>query len=128
MTKKVAVAACSGMSPNGLITRVSCDDTNKENPQVISICMGATSGERTGFRDLIKKYPIIAVNGCDGSCVNSILKQRNVDVIDSINVNEELSKTEYHANDTSRLDNDGEICVDIIKNILNKKIVKILEK
>ena len=37
MTKKVAVAACSGMSPNGLITRVSCDDTNTYYLRVLEI-------------------------------------------------------------------------------------------
>lgn len=128
MEKKIAVAACSGMSPNGLVSRVSCDDTNKENPHVISICMGATSGERTGFHELIKKYPIIAVNGCNGACVNSILKQRNTYPVDTINVDEELNKTKYHANDTSRLDNDGEVCVSIIKEILNNKIKENLKE
>jgi uncharacterized metal-binding protein len=62
--KKVALAACSGMSPNGLITRAACSDTVENSENIISICMGATSADREGFRKLIKKYPIIAVNGC----------------------------------------------------------------
>ena len=50
MVDKIAIAACSGMSPNGLVSRVACDDISKENNQVISICICATSGDRTGFR------------------------------------------------------------------------------
>lgn len=122
MVNKIAIAACSGMSPNGLISRVACDDISKENEGIISICMGATSGDRTGFRKLINKYPIVAVNGCDGSCVNKILKQRGVDVIETININEELSQKDCLANDTSRLDEIGENCVNVIKEVLIDKI------
>lgn len=122
MVDKIAIAACSGMSPNGLVSRVACDDISKENNQVISICISATSGDRTGFRKLIKKYPIIAFNGCDGSCVNKILKQRDVDVLETINVNDELYQRNCLANDTSRLDDNGEKCVNIIKEILIDKI------
>ena len=64
---KVALAGCSGMSPHGLITRVACSDAVEESDNLISICMSATSADREGFRELIKKYPIIAVNGCENS-------------------------------------------------------------
>lgn len=122
MSEKIALAACSGMSPNGLISRVSCDDISKKEPQVISICMGATSGDRTGFKEMIKKYPIITVNGCDGACANKILSDRGVKSIETINVNEELNKTNHKANDTSRLDDEGEKCVETIKKIAYEKI------
>lgn len=124
MSEKIAIAPCSGMSPNGLISRVVCDDLSNENENVVSICMGATSGDRTGFRQLIKKYPIIAINGCDGACVNKILKDREVDVVDTVNIDEELSKTSFKANNTSRLDSEGEKCVEAIKKILLDKLFK----
>jgi hypothetical protein len=56
--KKYALAPCSGMSPYGLITRASCSDIVNERDDLISICMGATSADREGFRELIRKYPI----------------------------------------------------------------------
>ena len=120
--KKVALAACSGMSPYGLVSRVASTDTVSETDNTISICMGATSADRQGFRDLIRKYPILAINGCESNCVNKILKQKGVAVVEAINVKEELEKTDYKPNDVSRLDDEGEICVEIIKEKAEEKL------
>lgn len=46
--KKIALAACSGMSPYGLVARVTSTDTVDETDNTISICMGATSADRDG--------------------------------------------------------------------------------
>jgi uncharacterized metal-binding protein len=102
------------MSPVGLVSRVAADDTREETENVISICMGATSADREGFRGLIKKYPIIAINGCEGGCVNQILAQRNVKPVKTINVLEELNEEGLKATDVSRLDEEGERCVQFI--------------
>lgn len=112
--KKIALAACSGMSPMGLVSRVAAADTREETENVISICMGATSADRAGFRGLIKKYPIIAINGCEGECVNQILAQRDVKPVKTINVQEELNQEGLKATDVSRLDEEGERCVQVI--------------
>lgn len=120
--KKYALAPCSGMSPYGLITRAACVDSVKERDDLISICMGATSAEREGFRELIKKYPIMAVNGCEGSCVDKILKQKGVNVAKIINAQEELDLENLKPIDTVRLDVEGEKCVLIIKEKINKLI------
>lgn len=124
MEKKIAISACSGMSPNDLVTRTVVDDISTEKENVISICISATSADKSGFKQLIKKYPIIAVNGCNGNCVNKILKSKGITVIDSIDVDEKLIKTNLKANDTSRLDKNGEKCVEFIKKILEDKIKK----
>ena len=120
--KKIALAACSGMSPVGLVSRVAADDTREETGNVISICMGATSADREGFRGLIKKYPIIAINGCEGECVNQILAQRDVKPVKTINVQEELNQEGLKATDVSRLDEEGERCVQFIKEKVKKSI------
>ena len=122
---KVALAACSGMSPYGLVSRVASTDTVSETDNTISICMGATSADRQGFRDLIRKYPILAINGCESNCVNKILKQKGVEVAEAINVTEELEKTDYKPNNVSRLDDEGEICVEIIKEKAKEKLKEI---
>ena len=49
--EKYALAPCSGMSPYGLITRVSSNDTINECDDLISICIGATSADREGFKN-----------------------------------------------------------------------------
>ena len=120
--KKYALAPCSGMSPYGLITRASCSDIVNERDDLISICMGATSADREGFRELIRKYPIIAVNGCEGSCVNKILKQKGVKVDKTINVQEKLESENLKPTDVVRLDDIGEKCVLIIKKKIDELI------
>ena len=119
--KKIALAACSGMSPHGLIARVASTDTVDKLDNTISICMGATSADKDGFRQLIKKYPIITISGCDSDCASKILEQKGVKTIKNINVMEELNKEGLKPTDVSRLDETGEKCVQhIIKKILKE--------
>jgi uncharacterized metal-binding protein len=122
--KKIALAACSGMSPYGLVTRVTSADTVAETDNTISICMGATSADREGFRNLIKKYPIIAISGCDGNCTSKILEQKGVKPAKNINVMEELNEAGLKPTDVSRLDENGEICVDYMKDKIKKELKK----
>ena len=119
---KYALAPCSGMSPYGLITRASSNDATKERDDLISICMGATSADREGFKELIKKYPIIAINGCEGSCVNKILAQKGVKVAKAINVKEELDLENLKPTNVVRLDDEEEKCVLILKKKINELI------
>ncbi|MEL7668921.1 putative zinc-binding protein [Methanobacterium sp.] len=121
--KKYALAPCSGMSPYGLITRAASVDTVKERDDLISICMGATSADREGFKQLIRKYPIIAVNGCEGSCVDKILEQKGVKVAKIINAQEELNLENMKPTDPVRLDENGEKCVLVMK----KKIKELID-
>ena len=120
--KKYALAPCSGMSPYGLITRAASVDTVKERGDIISICMGATSADREGFKQLIRKYPIIAVNGCEGSCVDKILEQKGVKVAKIINAQEELNSENLKPTDPVRLDENGEKCVLVMKKKINELI------
>ena len=120
--KKIALAACSGMSPYGLITRVTSADTVAETDNTISICMGATSADREGFRNLIKKYPIIAISGCDGNCTSKILEQKGVKPAKNINVMDELNEAGLKPTDVSRLDEQGEICVKYMKDKIKNEL------
>ena len=119
---KIAIAACSGMSPYGLVSRVTSSDTVAETNNTISICMGATSADRDGFRNLIKKYPIIALSGCDGNCTQKILEQKGVKPVKNIIVMDELNKKDLKPTDVSRLDDNGEICVEYMKNKIKKEL------
>ena len=127
MAGKVALAPCNGMSPNGLVSRVAVGDCRNDNENVISICMGSTSADVEGKNDgMLKKYPIVAVNGCPNGCVNKILKNKGIDVADTIAVNEILDGFEVSARDPFRLDDEAEECVKIIKEELSKVIYEIL--
>ena len=125
---KIAIAACSGMSPYGLVSRVTSADIVAETDNTISICMGATSADRDGFQNLIKKYPIIAISGCDGDCTQKILEQKGVKPIKNINVMDELNKKDLKPTDVSRLDDNGEICVEHIKDKIKKEIKELGNK
>ena len=127
MVEKIALAPCNGMSPNGLISRVACGDCRKENDNVISICMGSTSADIGGVNnEMLKKFPIIAVNGCSGGCVNKILENKGVVPADTVMIYEVLDKTEYSANDAFRLDEEGEKCVELVREKLNLEVENLL--
>lgn len=123
MNQKIALAPCNGMSPNGLVSRVAVGDIKKENEKIISICMGSTSADIKGKNnEMLKKFPIIAINGCDNGCVNKILENKGIGVAKTISANKVLEKTEYSSKDPFRLDEEGEICVKIIKKEIEKII------
>ena len=85
MVDKIALAPCNGMSPNGLVSRVAVGDCRNENENVISICMGSTSADIDGRNDgMLRKYPIVAVNGCPNGCVNKILENKGIDVAGTV--------------------------------------------
>jgi len=119
---KIALAACSGMSPYGLVSRVTSSDIVSETDNTISICMGATSADKDGFQNLIKKYPIISISGCDGNCTLKILEQKGVKPIKNINVMNELNKKNLKPTDVSRLDENGKICVEYMKDKIKKEL------
>ena len=121
---KIALAACGGMSPNGLISRASVYDTNIESENTISICMGATSGDNPHLNELIKKYPIIAVNGCKSECVNTILSKKGVEVKDTVDIDVELAKSGKVAENTVRLNENDEECVSLICNVIKDRMDK----
>lgn len=127
MVEKIALAPCNGMSANGLVSRVAVGDCKKENENAISICMGSTSADIEGANnEMLKKYPIVAVNGCPNGCVNKILKNKGIDVADTVAVNEVLEDFEVSSKDPFRLDSEGEECVKIIVGQLNKSIEKLI--
>lgn len=123
MTEKIALASCNGMSANGLVSRVAVGDCKKENDNVISICMGSTSADTEGQNDeMLKKFPIIVINGCDNGCVNKILSNRGIEVYKTIGVRDVLKEHKAFATDPFRLDSEGERCVEIIKNKINEEL------
>lgn len=123
MVEKIALASCNGMSPNGLVSRVAVGDCRKENEDVISICMGSTSADIEGLNnEILKKYPIIALNGCKGGCVNKILANKGISVYKAIDIGEVLNEHGISSKDPFRLDDEGEKCVEIIKRKVNEEI------
>jgi uncharacterized metal-binding protein len=107
------------------VARVASSDTVDEVDNTISICMGATSADKEGFSSLIKKFPIIAISGCEGDCTRKILEQKRVKPVRNINVQDELDKVGLKPNDVCRLDAEGEKCVDYMKKRVKREIKKL---
>ncbi|MBU4536224.1 MAG: putative zinc-binding protein [Euryarchaeota archaeon] len=122
--EKIALCPCNGMSPYGLIARAASSDMVEESSDKISICITATSADKESFRNLIKKYPIIAVNGCEHGCVDQILKSKGVQVAQSMNVMGPLQENKMEPGSVARLGDSGEKCVVEIK----KKIENLLDE
>ena len=88
--------------------------------------MGSISADISGKNnEMLKKYPIIAVNGCDGGCVNQILENKGIDVAETLGVGDVLANYDVSNDDPFRLDDEGEKCVKIIKEKLNEIIKEI---
>lgn len=121
--KKIAVAPCTGMSPYGLVARAACSDAVNENEEVISICITATSAESGGYKNLIKKYPIISVNGCENACVEKILGQKGVKTAKTLNIMKLLNEVDLKPSDVARLSEEDEKCVEAVK----KKIEELMK-
>ena len=122
MVKQIALASCSGMSPNGLIARVAVSDLAIDDIELLSICMGSVSANDESFKSIATEFPVFAVNGCEGNCVAKILNEKGIDVIGEINVGYTLEPTNHRANDVARLDDEGEICVSILKESIKEKL------
>lgn len=122
--EKIAISSCTGMSPYGLVARAACSDTVNETNEIISICITATSADSEGFKNLIKKYPIIAVNGCENACVDKILEQKGVKTAETLDIMKLLNEEDLEPTaDVARLSSEDEKCVEAVK----RKIKKILD-
>ena len=121
--KRISLVPCNGLSPHGLIARTACTDILEKEDNVITICITATAAEKEGIKDIVGKYPIIAVNGCENSCPNKILEDKGVKVTKTVNTKEILNKENLNPENVSRLDIEDEKCVEALK----KKVREILE-
>jgi uncharacterized metal-binding protein len=122
MGEKTVLCACSGMNPRGEVARVSVYDLSVEYDDIEYCCIVASGGDYKKFIDLAKNNDVIAVNGCDNCCPESILKTKDATVEYNLNVSELLKKNNMKAQCTVRINENDEKCVEIIKNeILNIK-------
>ncbi|WP_067260244.1 putative zinc-binding protein [Methanobrevibacter cuticularis] len=122
MSKKISIASCNGMSALGLIGRVSCEDLASENEDMISICITAIAANKSGFTNIISKYPILAINGCSDSCVNKIIESKDINIEKTLYIDKILSESHAKTGDPSRLDENGERAVEKLKIAIKKEL------
>lgn len=124
MSKKIVLCACSGMNPRGEVSRVSVYDLSCEKDYFEYCCVVASGGNHQKFIDLAKENKVIAVNGCENCCPQTILKSKDATVDFNLNANELLKEHGMAAECTVRINENDEKCVEIIK----KEILKIKDE
>jgi len=121
MNEKIVLCACSGMNPRGEVSRVSVYDLSIEHEDIEYCCVVASGGNYKKFIELAKNNKVIAVNGCENCCPETILKTKDVTVEYNLNVSKLLKKHALQAECTVRINENDEKCVNIVKD----KIIKI---
>ena len=116
MADKIVLCACSGMNPRGEVARVSVYDLTVENENMEYCCVVASGGDFKKFIDLAQNNPVIAVNGCENRCPEKILKTKDAAVEFNLNVDKILKKHNLKAENTVRINENDEKCVDKIKD------------
>ena len=102
------------------MSRVSVYDLSVEHEDIEYCCVVANGGNFQKFIDLAQNHKVIAVNGCDNCCPETILKTKNATVEYNLNVNALLRKHDLKAECTVRINENDEECVSIIKNEILK--------
>ena len=74
------------------MSRVSVYDLSVEHEDIEYCCVVANGGNFQKFIDLAQNHKVIAVNGCDNCCPETILKTKNATVEYNLNVNALLRK------------------------------------
>lgn len=113
MNEKIVLCACSGMNPRGEVSRVSVYDLSEEHEDIEYCCVVATGGNFKKFVELAQNHTVIAVNGCENCCPESILKTKNATVEYNLNVSKLLKKHNMQAECTVRINENDEKCVNI---------------
>lgn len=122
MDEKIVLCACSGMNPKGEVSRVSVYDLSVEHQDIEYCCVVASGGNFKKFIDLAQNHKVIAVNGCENCCPETILKTKDATVEYNLNVQQLLKEHDLKAECTVRINENDEKCVNVIKNeILNIK-------
>ena len=122
MSEKIVLCACSGMNPRGEVARVSVYDMTVENDNLEYCCIVASGGDYRKFVDLARDNTVIAVNGCENNCPETILKTKDASVEHNMNVSKLLKRHGLKAQNTVRLNENDEECVKAIKEEIKSLI------
>ncbi|WP_407375587.1 putative zinc-binding protein [Methanobrevibacter sp.] len=120
MGEKTVLCACSGMNPRGEVSRVSVYDLSVENDDIEYCCVVASAGNFRKFIDLARRNTVIAVNGCENACPETILAFKDATVEYNLNVSKLLKEHGMQAENTVRINENDEKCVSIVKDEILK--------
>ena len=123
MSEKIVLCACSGMNPRGEVARVSVYDLTVQDEDLEYCCIVASGGNYQKFINLAQDNTVIAVNGCENKCPETILRTKDASVEYNLNVSKLLKKHGLKAQNTVRINENDEECVKVIKDEI-KSLIK----
>ena len=121
MSEKIALVACSGLSPLGLVVRAASVELALENENIVASCITEYSAQPNNCAPILDDAKIVTITGCADDCASVILKDKDVDAIKNISADAVVKTYGLNPLDAVRLDEDGEKAVKILKRyILNE--------
>ena len=118
MDDKIALVSCSGLSPLGLVVRAATVELALDNENIVAACITEYSAQPNACSPILDDAKIVSITGCSDDCVSTILKEKYVEVVKTIDAETVVKAFNLNPNDSIRLDNDGEEAVKVLKRFI----------
>lgn len=122
MSDKIALVSCSGLSPLGLVVRVATLDLAVDEDNIVAACITEYSAQPNQCSPILNDADVVSITGCCDDCVSSILKDKGIKTIKNIDAESVVKKNNLNPNDAARLDEDGELAVEKLKEVILKEL------
>ena len=129
---KIGVVSCSGECCSlGSVSRIATRRTleNLKPKETVTICLPLFLAGDGGEREFAKKFPTIAVEGCERLCATNAIEKYSGKTASTINVKELLEKwnVEPPASRREFTENDLEI-VERVAKLISEKIDNLMDE
>ena len=125
MCDKIALVACSGLSPLGWVLRAASVELALENDTIVAACITEYSAQQKDCSPILEDAKIVTITGCGDDCAAVILKDKDVNPIINISADSVVKAYDLEPLDAVRLDEDGEKAVDVLKKYILKELENI---
>lgn len=125
MSEKIALVACSGLSPLGLVVRAASVELALENENIVASCITEYSAQPNNCAPILDDAKIVTITGCADDCASVILKEKDIDSIKNISADAIVKTYDLNPLDAVRLDEDGEKAVEVLKKYILKELENI---
>ena len=122
MNDKIALVSCSGLSPLGLVVRAATVELALDNDNIVAACITEYSAQPNNCSPILDDAKIVSITGCSDDCVSTILKEKDIEIIKNIDAESVVKAFNLNPNDSTRLDDDGEEAVKVLKRFILSEI------
>lgn len=122
MSEKIALVSCSGLSPLGLVVRAATVELALDEENIVAACITEYSAQPNQCSPILKDADVVSISGCEDDCTSVILKEKGIDVVKNIPAEEIVKEFDLNPNDAARLDEDGEMAVEKLKEVILKEL------